>query len=80
MSWSREIMSLKYNDPTFFIDEESNNCQIIDFAVLYDTKVYSKENEKVEIYKDRSWYISKQLKLWKMIHEVIPGVMSVFMM
>lgn len=28
------------------IDKESNNCQIIDFVVPYDTRVKSKETEK----------------------------------
>lgn len=30
------------------IDEENSKCQFIDFAVLYDTILESKENEKIE--------------------------------
>ena len=35
-----------------FIDKEHHKCQIIDFALPYDTRVDDKEVEKIEKYLD----------------------------
>lgn len=47
----RQIVLLMYNNPNFItIDKENSKCQIIDFAVPYDTRVDTKETEKLEKY------------------------------
>ena len=46
-----------------FIDKEQHEFQIIDFAILCDTRVDDKEAEKIEKYLD----LSKKLKkVWNM--------------
>ena len=43
------------------VDKKNNKCQIIDFAVPYDTRVDEKEREKILKYQD----LAKELKkLW----------------
>ena len=45
------------------IDKETNKAQVIDFAIPYDSRVDSKEMEKIEKYQD----LVRELKrLWDM--------------
>ena len=44
------------------VDKKGNQCQIIDFAVPYDSTVDEKEKEKIQKYQD----LARELKkLWK---------------
>ena len=44
------------------VDKKNNKCQIIDFAVPFDTRVAAKEKEKIFKYQD----LARELKkLWK---------------
>ena len=46
-----------------FIDKKHHECQIIDFAIPYDTRVDDKEVEKIEKYFD----LARELKkVWNM--------------
>ena len=40
------------------VEKQNNKCQIIDFAVSYDTRVDEKEKEKILKYQD----LAKELK------------------
>ena len=52
-----------------FIDKKHHECQIIDFAILYDTKVDDKEGEKIEKYLN----LARELKkVWNMKATVLP--------
>ena len=54
-----------------FIDKEQDKCQIIDFAISYDTRVDDREVEKIEKYLD----LARELnKVWNMKVTVIPLV------
>ena len=46
-----------------FIDKEHHKCQIIDFAIPYDTRLDNKEVEKIEKYLDLA---RKPKKVWNM--------------
>ena len=51
------------------IDEKHHQCQIIDFAIPYDTRVDDKEVEKIERYLD----LARELKkVWNMKVIVVP--------
>ena len=52
-----------------FIDKKHHECQIIDFAIPYDTKVDDKEVEKIEIYLDLARGLKK---VWNMKVIVVP--------
>ena len=55
------------------IDKETNKTQVIDFAIPYDSRVDSKEMEKIEKYQD----LVRELKrLWDMKVVVIPIVLG----
>ena len=55
------------------IDKETNKAQVIDFAIPYDSRVDSKEMEKIEKYQD----LVRELKgLWDMKVVVIPIVLG----
>ena len=54
-----------------FIDKEHDKCQIIDFAIPYDTRVGDKEVEKTDKYLD----LARELKkVWNMKKTVVPLV------
>ena len=55
------------------IDKETNKAQIIDFAIPYDSRVDSKEMEKIEKYQD---LVREMKKLWDMKVVVIPIVLE----
>ena len=51
------------------IDEKHHECQIIDFAIPYDTRIDDKEVEKIERYLD----LARELKkVWNMKVIVVP--------
>ena len=55
------------------IDKVKNHCQIIDFAVQYDSRVEQKELEKKEKYQD----LARELKkIWNMKATVTPVVIG----
>ena len=55
------------------IDKAKNHCQIIDFAVQYDSRVEQKELEKKEKYQD----LARELKkIWNMKATVTPVVIG----
>ena len=55
------------------IDKKTNKAQVIDFAIPYDSRVDSKEMEKIEKYQD----LARELKkLWDMKVVVIPIVLG----
>ena len=55
------------------IDKAKNHCQIIDFAVPYDSRVEQKELEKKEKYQD----LARELKkIWNMKATVTPMVIG----
>ena len=55
------------------IDKAKNHCQIIDFAVPYDSRVEQKELEKKEKYQD----LARELKkIWNMKATVTPVVIG----
>ena len=56
-----------------FIDKELNKCQIIDFAIPYDTRVDDKEVERIEKYLDLA---RKLKKVWSMNVTVVPLVVG----
>ena len=50
-----------------------NECQKIDFTILYDTRVHDKEVEKIEKYLD----LARELKkVWNMRVAVVPLVIG----
>ena len=54
-----------------FIDKEQDKCQIIDFAIPYDTRVDDREIEKNEKYLD----LARELnEVWNMKMTVVPLV------
>ena len=56
-----------------FIDKKHHECQIIDFAIPYDTRVDDKEVEKIEKYLD----LARELKkVWNMKVIVVPLVVG----
>ena len=55
------------------INKENKQCQIIDFAVPFDTRIRDKEAEKVLKYQDLAREVSK---LWKVKAQVIPVVIG----
>ena len=55
------------------IDKANNHCQIIDFAVPYDSRVEQKELEKKEKYQDLA---RKLKKIWNMKAAVTPVVIG----
>ena len=55
------------------IDKEHHKCQIIEFAIPYDTRVDDKEVEKIEKYLD----LARELKkVWNMKVTVVPLVVE----
>ena len=55
------------------IDKEHHECQIIEFAIPYDTRVDDKEVEKIEKYLD----LARELKkVWNMKVTVVPLVVE----
>ena len=53
------------------VDEKNKKCQIIDFAVPFDTRVAEKEKEKIFKYQD----LARELKkLWNKKVKVIPVI------
>ena len=57
-----------------FIDKKHHACQIIDFAIPYDTRVDDKEVEKIEKYLD----LARELKkVWNIKVIVVPLVVGV---
>ena len=55
------------------IDKAKNHCQVIDFAVPYDSRVEQKELEKKEKYQD----LARELKkIWNMKVPVTPVVIG----
>ena len=53
------------------IDKEHHECQIIDFAILHDTRAADKKVEKIEKYLD----LARELKkVWNMQVAVVPLV------
>ena len=55
------------------IDKEHHECQMIDFIILYDTRVDDKEVEKIEKYLD----LARELKkVWNMKVTVVPLVVG----
>ena len=55
------------------VDKKNNKCQIIDFAVPYDTRVDEKEREKILKYQD----LARELKkLWNKKVKVIPVIIG----
>ena len=51
------------------IDKEHHECQIIDFAIPFDTRVYDVKVEKIEKYLD----LARELKkVWNMKVIVVP--------
>ena len=56
-----------------FIDKEHHECQIIDFAIPYDTRVDDKEVGKIEKYLD----LARELKkVWNMKVTLLPLVVG----
>ena len=55
------------------IDKETNKAQVIDFAIPYNSRVDSKEMEKIEKYQD---LVRELNKLWDMKVVVIPIVLG----
>ena len=56
-----------------FTDKEHHECQIIDFAMPYDTRVGDKEVEKIEKYLD----LTRELKkVWNIKVTVVPLVVG----
>ena len=55
------------------IDKAKKLCQIIDFAVPFDSKVVEKEREKTEKYQDLAREVKK---IWNMKVNVIPLVIG----
>ena len=53
------------------IDKVKKLCQIVDFAVPYDTKVNTKEVETIEKYQD---FARELRKLWNMKVPIIPVI------
>ena len=56
-----------------FIDKEHRKCQIIDFAIPYDTRVNDKEVKKFEKYLD---LVRELKKVWNMKVTVVPLVVG----
>ena len=56
-----------------FIDKEHYECQIIDFAIPYDTRVDDTEVEKIEKYLDMARELKK---VWNMRVTLIPLVIG----
>ena len=54
------------------LDKKNKVCQIIDFAVPYDTGVVQKEAEKIEKYQD----LARELRIWKVKTQIIPVVIG----
>ena len=55
------------------VEKKNNKCQIIDFAVPYDTRVDEKEKEKIQKYQD----LARELKkLWNKNVKVIPVIVG----
>ncbi len=55
------------------VDKVKKVCQIVDFAVPYDTRVNTKESEKIEKYQD----LARELKkLWNMKVVIIPVIIG----
>ena len=55
------------------VDKVKKVCQIVDFAVQYDTRVNTKESEKIEKYQD----LARELKkLWNMKVVIIPVIIG----
>jgi len=55
------------------VEKKGNKCQIIDFAVPYDTRVDEKEKEKIQKYQD----LARELKkLWNKNVKVIPVIIG----
>ena len=55
------------------IDKEHNKCQIIDFAIPYDTRVDDKEIEMIEKYLDLATELKK---VWNMKVTVVPLIVG----
>ena len=55
------------------IDKVKKLCQIVDLAVPYDTKVITKEVEKIEKYKD---LVRELRKPWNMKVSIIPVIVG----
>ena len=52
-----------------FVDKEHHECQIIDFAIPYDTRVDDKEVEKIDKYLD----LARELKkVWNVKVTLVP--------
>ena len=56
-----------------FINKKHHECQIIDFAIPYDTRVDDKEVEKIEKYLDLT---RERKKVWNMKVIVVPLVVG----
>ena len=55
------------------IDKDHHECQIIDFAIPYDTRVDDKEVEKIQKYLD---VVKEVKKMWNMKVTVVPLVVG----
>ena len=55
------------------INKETKMCQIVDFAVPYDTNVVDRETEKIDKYQDLAIELQR---IWKVKTQVIPVVIG----
>ena len=57
------------------VDREKKECQIIDIAIPGDTRVWKKEEEKMEKYRELEYELGR---LWGVRLKVIPIIVGAF--
>ncbi len=55
------------------VDKVKKLCQIVDFAIPYDTRVNTKESEKIDKYQDP---VRESKKIWNMKVVIIPVIIG----
>ena len=59
-----------------FIDKKHHECQIIDFAISYDTRVDDKEVEKIEKYSDLARELKKVSNMKVIMVPLVVGALG----
>ena len=59
-----------------FIDKKHHECQIIDFAISYDTRVDAKEVEKIEKYLDLARELNKVSNMKVIMVPLVVGALG----
>ena len=73
--WTDHFITARWPD-MIFIDKKHHECQIIDFAISYDTRVDDKEVEKIEKYLDLARELKKVSNMKVIMVPLVVGALG----